>query len=97
MAYNCIDGWNDIIEELDLPIPNDDDRWDDAADVAGVACERIRSMQKAEVVARTMLRALLTAEAALRDISTLNREQEIDLAAITDATLVALAAGIKPE
>lgn len=59
MAYDCINGWEDMIEALSLDLSAEGIDCDDAQEVATLALARIAELQRAETAARAMLAALL--------------------------------------
>lgn len=56
MAYDCINGWEDMIEALALSVP--EDRHDEPYEVAMLAVARIEGLREQARAARAMLDAL---------------------------------------
>lgn len=48
MAYDCINGWSDIIEALELDLEAEGIDGDDAQEVATLALDRIAQLQRTE-------------------------------------------------
>lgn len=96
MAYDCINGWEDLIEALGLDLSAEGIDPDDAQDVATLALDRIAELQRAETAARAMLVALKQCESALYG---LGDDHRIDSAWANAGAAIAAAeaAGIKAE
>lgn len=91
MAYDCINGWEDMIEALRLDLSAEGIDGDDAQEVATLALDRIAQLQATETAARAMLAALKAVSLSEADTSFAARCYRKK---IKDAIATAEAAGI---